>query len=263
MRIIAVLLAFLLLWGGEVARAIWAVDGDTIYVVKKGRRYRVRLIGVNTPELDSYKPYLKKWAMEALYFTASMVVGRDVVLSYDRERYDDYGRLLAYVRVKEGWLNEMLLREGLAWVYLRKDYRLKSRYIRLEKQARRYRRGLFGDRPRRAYLPAAILKPGRYYYLHGKIERVEREGKDFRVELEGGVSLIFHRDSVSLSAFFRRRGGVHPAELFRLLRNFGASFAKFPFPLSPGKKVKIKSGLRLEGGRKEAHVFFASQCEVQ
>lgn len=85
------------------------VDGDTVVCRGQGR---VRLIGVDTPEL-SQEPY-GRLAAEAL---AELVpVETDVDLEPDIERRDPYGRLLAYVWAEDRLVNWMLLREGWAVV---------------------------------------------------------------------------------------------------------------------------------------------------
>ncbi|MCS7131323.1 MAG: thermonuclease family protein [Hadesarchaea archaeon] len=92
------------------------LDGDTI-VLSGGER--VRLVGVNAPELH---PKPQPGAMEAKKFVEGFcwqgsVVGLDVD---DVRPKDRYGRTLAvvYVRVDNSWvnLNAELLRRGLAEV---------------------------------------------------------------------------------------------------------------------------------------------------
>lgn len=57
----------------------------------------VRLIGVDTPEsVHSRKP-VEYFGKEASEFTKKHFEGRTVYLTYDWDRYDKYGRTLAYV----------------------------------------------------------------------------------------------------------------------------------------------------------------------
>ncbi|MET0577674.1 MAG: thermonuclease family protein, partial [Ilumatobacteraceae bacterium] len=93
------------------------VDGDTIDVDIGGRDERVRLIGVDTPEVyvdegppDCYGP-------EASAFTKALLApGTAVRLERDVVGRDDYGRLLAYVYVAADgtFVNDALVRRGLA-----------------------------------------------------------------------------------------------------------------------------------------------------
>ncbi len=74
------------------------VDGDTIIVRINGRRERVRLIGIDTPEsVDPNRP-VQCYGHEASARTESLLPpGTEVSLVRDVEARDKYDRLLAYV----------------------------------------------------------------------------------------------------------------------------------------------------------------------
>ncbi len=74
------------------------VDGDTIIVLVNGRRERVRLIGIDTPEsVDKNRP-VQCYGHEASAYTESLLPpGTPVRLVRDVEARDQYDRLLAYV----------------------------------------------------------------------------------------------------------------------------------------------------------------------
>jgi micrococcal nuclease len=68
-------------------------DGDTLTVLMEGREETVRLIGIDTPEMD-HAPY----GMQAKDFTSSLVFTPELWIMYDiNNPYDRYDRLLAYV----------------------------------------------------------------------------------------------------------------------------------------------------------------------
>lgn len=99
------------------------VDGDTIDVVIDGREERVRLTGIDTPEIaheasgDRPGNPAECFADEAHAFTASMLpIGTAVRLERDVVGRDDYGRLLAYVyRSADGvFVNYEIVRQGYA-----------------------------------------------------------------------------------------------------------------------------------------------------
>jgi len=87
-------------------------DGDTI-TLKNGER--VRLLGINTPEIESrYRQgeaggnTAKKWLQEKLS-------AGEVYLEFDKQRRDKYERLLAHLFLANGeHLNKSLLKAGLA-----------------------------------------------------------------------------------------------------------------------------------------------------
>jgi len=74
------------------------VDGDTIIVHINGKRERVRLIGIDTPEsVDQNRP-VQCFGHEASAHTESLLPpGTEVSLVRDVEARDKYDRLLAYV----------------------------------------------------------------------------------------------------------------------------------------------------------------------
>ena len=75
---------------------------------------RIRYILVDTPEITNGKNDC--YGDEARDFNHMLVTGRDVVLTYDDECRDTYGRLLAYVSVGETEVNRTLLEDGYACV---------------------------------------------------------------------------------------------------------------------------------------------------
>jgi len=145
------------------------LDGDTIMVASAGRDYRVRLIGVDTPEA-CHVPKLERdsrrlgrdaetiiaLGRRATEFTRSLCLGKRCRLAYDqvnshRGHRDRYGRLLAYVYVqsdgREVFLNAEILRAGYGSAVERFPYdeAIKSEFRRLAQRARRERRGLWAE----------------------------------------------------------------------------------------------------------------------
>lgn len=108
---------------GANATVEFVVDGDTVDVVIGGRQERVRLTGIDTPEVaheaSGTRPAqaAECFGDEASAFTASLLpVGTPVRLERDVVGRDDYGRLLAYVyRASDGiFVNYEIVRQGYA-----------------------------------------------------------------------------------------------------------------------------------------------------
>lgn len=88
--------------GAVPATVARAIDGDTLELEKPVEGAgTVRLIGVDSPELEGEDGRPQPGAEEATAFTAGQLEGRKVLLQFDRERRDGYGRLLAYVWVAD------------------------------------------------------------------------------------------------------------------------------------------------------------------
>jgi micrococcal nuclease len=99
---------------GKVTRV---VDGDTL-IARIGRRSeRVRLIGIDSPEVGQC------YAAQATTMARKLALNRRVTLQGDRTqtRRDRYGRLLAYVRLPGKGIRDLgllLMRAGRARVYV-------------------------------------------------------------------------------------------------------------------------------------------------
>ena len=92
------------------------VDGDTL---KVANGETIRIIGVDTPETRHPSTAVECLGPEASAYTAeAFPIGTEVRLVYDVERFDRYGRTLAYVyRRADGlFLNLALVRDGYAQV---------------------------------------------------------------------------------------------------------------------------------------------------
>ncbi len=122
-----------LAWKGEV---VAVADGDTITVDHNGKRVKVRLYGIDTPERSQY------FGQNAKTFTSSQIMGKTVeVQEFDTDRY---GRTVALVSVGDLVLNRHLIEYGYAWVY---DQYCKHEFCldwkNLESLARQKKRGLW------------------------------------------------------------------------------------------------------------------------
>lgn len=106
----------------SLVRVDYVIDGDTLEVteVDGGADERVRVIGVDTPEVaHGGVGTAECYGEEAAAFTTQLA-GHLVWLTYDSECRDEYDRLLAYVVTgtgKNDWLERQLLRRGLARAY--------------------------------------------------------------------------------------------------------------------------------------------------
>ncbi len=123
------------------------VDGDTIDVDMNGTVTRIRLVGVDTPELlDPRKP-VECFAREASAYLSSLLTGTSVRLEPDptQDDKDKYDRLLRYVYLPDGSLvNRMLIAGGYAHEYTYdRPYRFMDIFKESENEARTANRGLW------------------------------------------------------------------------------------------------------------------------
>lgn len=131
--------------GGSLVRVSRVTDGDTIRVARAGDE-RVRLIGIDTPEVDWYGGLAECFGEEAGRFLQDLLSGERVRLEHDLERADRYGRTLAYVYLEDGrMVNLLLVRRGYAEVTIYPpNVRYEARLRAAELEARTSGRGLWG-----------------------------------------------------------------------------------------------------------------------
>ena len=85
------------------------IDGDTIKA--ENRNESIRLLGVNTPERGEL------YYEEAKRFLENAVLNKTVTLKFGKERYDKYGRTLAYIFLNGKNINLRLVEKGFANYY--------------------------------------------------------------------------------------------------------------------------------------------------
>lgn len=121
------------------------VDGDTVVLEKNGYEYKVRLIGVDTPEsvhLDKNKN--TKEGKIASDFTKERLIGKKVDIEFDVKPQDKYGRYLVYLYVDGISYNEVLLEEGMARVMMiSPNVKNKELYAQIEKRAKDKKIGIW------------------------------------------------------------------------------------------------------------------------
>ena len=107
--LLALLLASGAFFWGQ-GKVISVADGDTLTLLTKEGPVKVRLYGIDCPESrQSFGPEAKDYATDLALFEEVKLQ----VMSTDQ-----YGRNVAVVALPDGrLLNEVLLDEGLAWVY--------------------------------------------------------------------------------------------------------------------------------------------------
>lgn len=92
--------------GTPVAAGVGTVtavaDGDTVTVRMPGYEGPVRLIGIDTPEIDHPGKPGACFGEEAAAATRAWVLGRSVRVVPGREQFDRYGRLLARLTPVDG-----------------------------------------------------------------------------------------------------------------------------------------------------------------
>ena len=122
-------------WSGKV---VSVTDGDTIKVMHDGKEEKIRLYGIDCPEKG------QDFGQKATDLTSTLVAGRNIeVQQKDRDRY---GRTVGLVSVDGQSLNELIIKNGYAWVY--RQYCKESfcsTWIQAEEAARQQKKGIWSS----------------------------------------------------------------------------------------------------------------------
>lgn len=155
-------------------------DGDTLKVkFKNGNERKVRLIGIDAPEMNDEREEVLFRAHMAKRFAFFHLYREKIKLTYDWELEDKYGRLLAYVWTEgEGLFNKFILSEGFASVFKNFPFRYRDEFIEAEQEARKLEKGLW----RKGNYPSIIageanMHIGKLLTVRYLCARVEAKGK--------------------------------------------------------------------------------------
>lgn len=142
--------------GYETATVSRVIDGDTIEVAVTATAdgpgaggldpgtYKVRLIGIDTPESVKPGTPVECYAKEASAATHALLAGLEVRLVKDVENTDRYERLLRYVYIEDEMANARLVANGYALAYTYPpNIRWSELFVQLQREARADDRGLW------------------------------------------------------------------------------------------------------------------------
>src|ERR1700735_4424438 len=108
------------------------MTGDTVKMLSNGSIYKIRLNGLDCPELA------QAYGIEAREFTKSLLLGKEVK-AVRRDR-DKYGRLVCDLYLNGNYINEEIVSMGYAYVY--PQYSTEKMYLD-ELQAKAAKLGLW------------------------------------------------------------------------------------------------------------------------
>lgn len=129
---------------GKTIRVEKIYDGDTIAALVEGQFEKIRMIGIDAPEMDQ-----RPWGKKAKECIESLITASDsmVSLEYDMERRDKYGRILAYIWTRNGkMLNDEMLERGCTVLFtIPPNIKYVERFRAAQKRARERKAGIWGE----------------------------------------------------------------------------------------------------------------------
>lgn len=143
-------------------------DGDTFEVEISGKKEKVRMLGIDTPEkYDSEKlnrdsertkkdlETIRRLGSLASDYTVRLIGGKKVKLVPETkgDQIDKYGRLLRYVYLVDGtFVNKKIVEEGYATSFRKFKVSKEKELIDAESDARENKRGLWGEIEGKKYM---------------------------------------------------------------------------------------------------------------
>ena len=130
-------------------KVVVVLDGDTVLLVRgSDAPTKVRLVGIDAPEKEQeYGLASKKSLRELVLHKQVQVISQGV---------DDYGRLLAELKMDGLNVNHEQVRRGMAWNFSR--FRSNRELAALQREAQQARRGLWAD--------ASAIEPSQWRKQH-------------------------------------------------------------------------------------------------
>jgi endonuclease YncB( thermonuclease family) len=132
----------------ETAEVTRVIDGGTIEVKLNGQTEKVRLIGVDTPELKDASKRVQCFAQAAWSFTEDHLPYLDTVeleSDYIQGDRDNDVRLLRYVWYNNGNFKEFLIKKGFGYEYanVNRPYKYQKEFKAAQKYAEKSKWGLY------------------------------------------------------------------------------------------------------------------------
>jgi micrococcal nuclease len=122
------------------------VDGDTFEARVDGEVLDIRLIGIDAPETVAPAEPVECLGPEASAFAERRLGHARVLLEFDVERIDPFGRTLAYLWIGGRLFNEDMVRQGYATLAtLPPNVAHVARLVEAERKARRDGLGLWAS----------------------------------------------------------------------------------------------------------------------
>lgn len=179
----------------ETVRISFVQDGDTV-MLQDGRR--LRLIGINTPEIGKRDSGPQPGAIAARDRLRQLVfVNRQQLqLRFDEERQDRYGRLLAHAFFADGGnVVEQLLTEGAGTQLVVPPNTWQAAcYRQAARMARQQRRGIWAlPEYRPAPADRLTLRSEGFHIIRGRVSHVSDSVSATWINLTGNVALRIER----------------------------------------------------------------------
>ena len=156
------------------------IDGDTAIFRINKKNVKVRFLAIDTPEISKN---IQAYGQEAKDFTCNKLSNaKNIELEYEKNKYDKYGRTLAWVFYDNKLLQKELVRNGLAKVtYLYDDYKYTNKLKTVEKYAINNSKGIYSYDRKSIYESKYTLK-----------ERIKNKFNKYKKKIYADINNLFN-----------------------------------------------------------------------
>lgn len=163
-------------------------DGDTVKL-KNGKK--IRLIGVNTPEMNYKTGEPEPFAKQAKEYLKKQVLRKEIGLRYGSEKKDRHGRYLAHIFLNDELnLQQALLTKGFAVnIGFPPNLWQQECYADAEKSAQQSLKGIWKNHKKNIVLASRIKSSQTgFQFIKGRISDIKQDKKAFWLNLSTNVN---------------------------------------------------------------------------
>jgi len=196
------------------------------------------LLNLNTPEIQHRDNRAQVGGHKATTALKALILGKQVRLSFDKEKKDRYGRTLAHVWMQDGrWVNQYMIEEGYAHIYtFEPNTRWVKKLLQAEHIARKEKRGIWATK-RFKLLNSRTLSSkfiGQFRVVQGKVDSIKnwsfRTGK-LHVSIAKKARKLFRQPpTLRLGQSITVRGKIHTSNRGKL---FLSLYSPYDLELEP------------------------------
>lgn len=196
------------------------IDGDT-FIIDDRYRSRVRMLGINTPEILTDEGPGEPFSTEAKDYLENIIKNKTVRFEYGNEEFDPYGRILAYVFIADIFVNKEILERGLGRSFIfNEGAKYKEKLLQAESYAKNAGKGIWGN-PKNFSYPQSnnefLIKPisARRYIdqrvlTRGKVSSVKENKKVVILKIDDDLDIVIFKDNIENFRHF----GIDPKNYF-------------------------------------------------
>jgi endonuclease YncB( thermonuclease family) len=263
--------------GCDFQRVSRVIDGDTF---DTGSGQRIRLIGIDTPEITDPRKPVEWFAREASKKLKEWIDGESVCLKTDIDKTrdtDKYGRLLRYVwkyrnekkdqhnvNTVEFFVNEEIIKQGYGFAYTRFPFQYLDDFRGLERHARENNRGIW-NREKQEQWEQDVKKNRAFAGTCGEDSTICPEDARYNMGKQKTVRFFVEKSYDSGKAVF-----LNSKNNYKDIDNFTAVIFQadtYRFPPSPeeiywGKTIDVSGRIKEYKGRAEIILKESSQIII-